>query len=83
MAEPIKTATLTLDGKAYEFPVHKGSIGPEVIDIGKAKPKPLLLILVSPQQRLAIRRLLTLMAMKVCCCIAVTRLSNWLKKATS
>jgi citrate synthase len=35
MAEPTKTATLTLDGKAYEFPVHKGSIGPEVIDIGK------------------------------------------------
>jgi citrate synthase len=35
MAETTKTATLTLDGKAYEFPVHKGSIGPDVIDIGK------------------------------------------------
>ena len=35
MAETSKSATLTLDGKAYEFPVHKGSIGPDVIDIGK------------------------------------------------
>ena len=35
MADTTKTATLTLDGKAYEFPVHKGTIGPEVVDIGK------------------------------------------------
>ncbi len=35
MAATTKTATLTLDGKAFEFPVHKGSIGPDVIDIGK------------------------------------------------
>jgi citrate synthase len=35
MAETSKSATLTLDGKAYEFPVHSGSIGPDVIDIGK------------------------------------------------
>ena len=35
MAETSKTATLTFDGKAYEFPVHAGTIGPDVIDIGK------------------------------------------------
>jgi citrate synthase len=35
MADTSKTATLTLDGKAYEFPVHEGTIGPEVVDIGK------------------------------------------------
>ena len=35
MAETTKSATLTLDGKAYEFPVQSGSIGPDVIDIGK------------------------------------------------
>jgi citrate synthase len=35
MAEPTKSATLTLDGKSYEFPVYAGSIGPEVIDINK------------------------------------------------
>ncbi len=35
MADTTKTATLTFDGKAYEFPVHKGTIGPDVIDIGK------------------------------------------------
>ncbi|MEO1687573.1 MAG: citrate synthase, partial [Pseudomonadota bacterium] len=29
------TATLSLDGKEYEFPVYSGSIGPDVIDIGK------------------------------------------------
>ncbi len=35
MAETTKTATLTLDGTAFEFPVYKGSIGPDVVDIGK------------------------------------------------
>ena len=28
-----KSATLTLDGKTYEFPVYEGSVGPDVIDI--------------------------------------------------
>ena len=28
-----RTATLTLDGKTTEFPVHTGSIGPDVVDI--------------------------------------------------
>ncbi|MCH8238437.1 MAG: citrate (Si)-synthase [Proteobacteria bacterium] len=28
-----KSATLTLDGKTYEFPVYQGSVGPDVIDI--------------------------------------------------
>ncbi len=35
MAETTKTATLTLDGKAYDFPVQSGTIGPDVVDIGK------------------------------------------------
>ncbi len=35
MAETTKSATLTLDGTAYDFPVHSGTIGPDVIDIGK------------------------------------------------
>ena len=35
MAETTRSATLTLDGKAYEFPVQSGTIGPDVIDIGK------------------------------------------------
>jgi citrate synthase len=30
-----KTATLTLDGKTYDFPVLQGSTGPDVIDISK------------------------------------------------
>ena len=29
-----KKATLTVDGKSWEFPVRSGSIGPDVIDIG-------------------------------------------------
>ncbi len=28
-----RTATLTLDGKTYEFPVHSGTLGPDVVDI--------------------------------------------------
>ncbi len=32
-AKPNGTATLTIDGQSYEFPVLKGSIGPDVIDI--------------------------------------------------
>jgi citrate synthase len=35
MAESNKHATLTLDGKSYDFPVYNGTIGPDVIDIGK------------------------------------------------
>jgi citrate synthase len=35
MAETKTSATLTLDGKAFEFPVYKGTIGPDAIDIGK------------------------------------------------
>jgi citrate synthase len=35
MADTKTSATLTLDGKDFEFPVHKGTIGPDVIDIGK------------------------------------------------
>jgi citrate synthase len=35
MADTKTGATLTLDGKSYEFPVRKGSIGPDVVDIGK------------------------------------------------
>jgi citrate synthase len=35
MADTGKTATLTLDGTAYEFPVHGGTIGPDVVDINK------------------------------------------------
>ena len=30
-----KQATLTVDGKSYEFPVLEGSVGPDVIDIRK------------------------------------------------
>ena len=29
-----KSATLTIDGNSFEFPVHEGTIGPDVIDIG-------------------------------------------------
>ncbi len=35
MTETNRTATLSLDGKDYELAVHKGSIGPEVIDVSK------------------------------------------------
>jgi citrate synthase len=35
MADTKAGATLTLDGKAVELPVLKGTIGPDVIDIGK------------------------------------------------
>jgi citrate synthase len=30
-----KTGTLTLGDKSYAFPIYEGSIGPEVLDIGK------------------------------------------------
>ena len=30
-----KTATLTIDGKSYDLPILSGSVGPDVIDIGK------------------------------------------------
>lgn len=35
MAETKKTATLTLDGKTYELPVHSPTLGPDVLDIRK------------------------------------------------
>ena len=35
MAEPTKTATLTLDGQSYDLPVHSPTAGPDVIDIRK------------------------------------------------
>lgn len=35
MADTKKTATLTLDGKSYELPVHSPTEGPDVIDIRK------------------------------------------------
>lgn len=28
-----KTATLTIDGKSYELPIHDGTVGPQVVDI--------------------------------------------------
>jgi citrate synthase len=34
MAESKKTATLELNGKSVTLPVHSGTIGPDVIDIG-------------------------------------------------
>jgi citrate synthase len=30
-----KSATLTVEGKNFELPVHSGTVGPDVIDIGK------------------------------------------------
>src|ERR1700747_668010 len=30
-----KTATLTVGNKTYDLPIHSGSIGPDVVDIGK------------------------------------------------
>ena len=35
MSEAKKAATLSLDGKSYELPIHSGSVGPEVIDVSK------------------------------------------------
>ena len=35
MTETNRTATLSLDGKDYKLAIHKGSIGPEVIDVSK------------------------------------------------
>jgi citrate synthase len=35
MADTKNSATLTMDGKSYELPVRQGSIGPDVVDIGK------------------------------------------------
>jgi citrate synthase len=35
MAESKKTATLSLDGKSYDLPVHSPTLGPDVLDIRK------------------------------------------------
>ncbi len=35
MADPKKSAMLTLDGKTYDLPIHSPSLGPDVIDIRK------------------------------------------------
>ena len=35
MADTKKTATLTLDGKTYDLPLHSPTLGPDVIDIRK------------------------------------------------
>jgi citrate synthase len=35
MAETKRTATLTLDGKSYDLPVHSPTLGPDVLDIRK------------------------------------------------
>ena len=31
----IKTGTLNLGDKSYSFPIHEGTIGPEVLDVSK------------------------------------------------
>ena len=30
-----KTASMTVDGKTFDFPILSGTVGPDVIDIGK------------------------------------------------
>ena len=35
MAETKRSATLTLDGKSYDLPIHSPSLGPDVLDIRK------------------------------------------------
>ena len=35
MADTTKTATLTIDGKSFDLPVLKSSVGPDVVDIRK------------------------------------------------
>ncbi len=35
MADAKRTATLTLDGKSYDLPVHSPTLGPDVLDIRK------------------------------------------------
>jgi len=35
MAEPTKTATLTIDGTSYDLPIHSPTAGPDVLDIRK------------------------------------------------
>ena len=35
MADTQKNATLTIDGKSYEMPIHSPTVGPDVIDIRK------------------------------------------------
>ncbi|TGD42715.1 citrate synthase [Pseudotabrizicola sediminis] len=35
MAETKKTATLTLDGKSFDLPIHSPTLGPDVLDIRK------------------------------------------------
>ena len=35
MSEPTRTATLTLDGKTFDLPVHRPTVGPDVLDIRK------------------------------------------------
>ena len=35
MAEPTKTATLTIDGQSFELPIHSPTAGPDVLDIRK------------------------------------------------
>ena len=32
MADTTKTATLTIDGKSFDLPVLKSSVGPDVVD---------------------------------------------------
>ena len=32
---PTKTATLTVGNKNYDFPIHSGTVGPDVVDISK------------------------------------------------
>jgi len=35
MAHPTRTASLTIDGKTYELPIHSPTAGPDVVDITK------------------------------------------------
>ena len=35
MADSTKSATLSIDGKSYELPIHSPSVGPDVVDIRK------------------------------------------------
>ena len=81
MAEQTRKATLNLDGKSFDLPIHSPTAGPDVLDIRKLYAEagvftydPGFTSTASCDSTITI-----LMVAKASCCTAGIQSTNWLK----
>ena len=81
MAEQTRKATLNLDGKSFDLPIHSPTAGPDVLDIRKlyAEAGVFTYDQVSHQLPAVTAPLHILMVAKASCCTAGIQSTNWLK----